>query len=125
MLIGEVANKYGINVDTLRYYDKIGLLKVKRKESVRQYAQDDLKKLEDIIKMKSLMFSLDEIALLLTIDARVEEGMCRGEIDPNHLEKMRQMIHHRTDEINTLEQDLHRVRDYLHVMLRKIEDVLK
>lgn len=30
MLIGEVSKRYGITVDTLRYYEKIGLLTVKR-----------------------------------------------------------------------------------------------
>ena len=37
MLIGEVSKKCNIGVETLRYYDKIGLLTVERKNNNRYY----------------------------------------------------------------------------------------
>ena len=47
MKIKEVSEKYGISHDTLRYYEKIGVIpKVKRKSGVRDYSEDDLRWIE-------------------------------------------------------------------------------
>ncbi|SET14784.1 MerR family transcriptional regulator, partial [Anaerobranca gottschalkii] len=48
MLIGEVAKKYGVSVDTLRYYEKIHLLIPRRNRKGRFYTERELVKLEQI-----------------------------------------------------------------------------
>lgn len=65
--IGELAAKVGVTVRTLQYYDKSGLLKSALSESGRRmYGRDDIMKLQQILFLKSLGFSLEEISDRLT-----------------------------------------------------------
>ncbi len=69
-LIGEAAQQCGMSVDTLRYYEKIGLLRVDRSVSgQRVYTEKHLSTLNFIKRAKSMNFSLDEIARLLEMRA--------------------------------------------------------
>lgn len=67
MHISELAKKAGVSVRTLQYYDSIGLLKpVEVKENgYRSYDEESLKKLEQIIRYKSMDISLKDIAALI------------------------------------------------------------
>lgn len=68
MFIREIAGKCNLSIDTLRYYDKIGLLTPKRDNNVRYYTKADLEKLKTIIAMKKMKFSLKEIKKILDLD---------------------------------------------------------
>ncbi|MGN0288038.1 MAG: MerR family transcriptional regulator [Lachnospiraceae bacterium] len=63
MTVGEVAKKMGVTVRTLQYYDKEGLLSpsAKSEGGRRLYTDKDLVTLHQIISLKSLGFSLDDI----------------------------------------------------------------
>jgi DNA-binding transcriptional MerR regulator len=65
--IGEVRRRLGMSADTLRYYEKIGLLpRVARNGSgVRRYERADLARLKFIQRARLMNFSLDEIRDLL------------------------------------------------------------
>ena len=65
--IGEVTRRLGMSADTLRYYEKIGLLpRVARNGSgVRRYDRADLARLKFIQRARLMNFSLDEIRNLL------------------------------------------------------------
>jgi len=65
--IGEVTRRLGMSADTLRYYEKIGLLpRVARNGSgVRRYERADLARLKFIQRARLMKFSLDEIKDLL------------------------------------------------------------
>ena len=65
--IGEVTRRLGMSADTLRYYEKIGLLpRVARNGSgVRRYERADLARLKFIQRARLMNFSLDEIRDLL------------------------------------------------------------
>ena len=67
MRTGEFAKAAGVSEKTVRYYDKIGLLKPTRtgKNGYRAYSEDDLIRLQKIILFKQLDFSLDDIFRLL------------------------------------------------------------
>ena len=67
MRISEVGKETNLSSDTLRYYEKIGLLvDIHRDESGRRaYSKADLSKLHFIQRAKAMNFSLDEIAQLL------------------------------------------------------------
>ena len=55
MKIAEVSERYGISSDTLRYYERIGLIPpVNRNESgIRDYNETDVKRVEFIKCMRS------------------------------------------------------------------------
>ncbi|MCL2285203.1 MAG: MerR family transcriptional regulator [Firmicutes bacterium] len=63
MRIGEMAKKAGTNINTLRYYDKEGLLSpsLSSEGGYRLYTDQDMVKLIQIQTMKELGFSLTEI----------------------------------------------------------------
>ena len=63
MTIGEVAKKMGVTVRTLQYYDREGLLSPsKQSEGGRRlYSSKDLITLHQILSLKSLGFTLDDI----------------------------------------------------------------
>ena len=63
MRVGEVAKKMGVTVRTLQYYDKEGLLSpsAESEGGRRLYTDKDLITLHQIISLKSLGFSLDDI----------------------------------------------------------------
>lgn len=63
MTVGEVAKKMGVTVRTLQYYDKEGMLSpsAESEGGRRLYTDKDLVTLHQIISLKSLGFSLDDI----------------------------------------------------------------
>jgi len=65
--IGHLAESAEVNVESIRYYHRIGLLPLPRREfnSIRRYSGDDLKRVRFIKRAQALGFSLDEVALLL------------------------------------------------------------
>ena len=66
---GTLAELAGLNLQTIRYYERVGLLpKPKRTESgYRQYTQDDLDLLIFIKNAKELGFSLEKIKKLIKL----------------------------------------------------------
>jgi len=63
MIVGEIAKRMGVTVRTMHHYDKAGLLSPsgESESGYRLYSDKDLVKLNQILSMKSLGFSLDEI----------------------------------------------------------------
>jgi predicted transcriptional regulator YdeE/DNA-binding transcriptional MerR regulator len=80
--IGDFAKLARVSVKTLRHYDKLGLLKpawVDRFTGYRYYALDQLPRLNRILALKDLRFSLEEVRRLLQDDVPAAEmrGMLR------------------------------------------------
>ena len=63
MTVGEIAKKMGVTIRTLQYYDKEGLLTPSSESEGgrRLYTDKDLLMLNQIISLKSLGFSLEDI----------------------------------------------------------------
>jgi MerR family copper efflux transcriptional regulator len=69
MTIGRLARAAGVNIDTIRYYERQGLLpRPSRRESgYREYEADDVARLSFIRRAKELGFSLVDITELLSL----------------------------------------------------------
>lgn len=67
--IGRLAEAAEVNVETIRYYQRIGLLPLPDRDygSIRRYAAADLKRVRFIKRAQALGFSLEEVALLLEL----------------------------------------------------------
>lgn len=65
--VGQLARAAAVNVETVRYYQRIRLLPLPDRNygSVRRYWPEDLKRIRFIRRAQKLGFSLDEVALLL------------------------------------------------------------
>ena len=71
--IGEMSGKTGVNIETVRYYERIGIMpKPDRTEGGnRQYNHDQLKRLHFVKRSRELGFNLEEIrALLKMVDRK-------------------------------------------------------
>lgn len=69
MTIGKLAQAADVNVETVRYYQRIGLLSEpeKPRQGFRRYGEEDLEQLLFIRRAKELGFSLDRIEGLLEL----------------------------------------------------------
>ena len=68
--IGRLAGEAGVNVETIRYYQRRGLLAEPAKPASghRRYSPELAKHLRFIRRAQALGFTLDEIASLLSLD---------------------------------------------------------
>jgi len=103
--IGDVQTLLGISADTLRYYEKIGLLPpVQRTASgMRRYLPRDISNLRFIQRAKTMNFSLDEIAQLLMM--RQDPQNVRSEVRELTRTKLAEIESH-LRELGTLKNEL-------------------
>jgi MerR family copper efflux transcriptional regulator len=76
--IGNLARTAGVSVETVRYYERRGLLErpVRRGSEYREYADADVERLRFIRRAKELGFTLGEIRdLLLAADTGCVDGV--------------------------------------------------
>jgi MerR family mercuric resistance operon transcriptional regulator len=80
MTIGQLAKKAAVNLETIRYYERRGLVPdpPRNKSGHRIYSREALKRVEFIKRSQALGFSLKEISELLSL--RVEPGTTCGDI---------------------------------------------
>jgi MerR family copper efflux transcriptional regulator len=71
MTIGRLAKQAGVNIDTIRYYERNGLIPepVRRASGYREYGTADVRRLRFIMRAKDLGFTLAEIGELLSLSA--------------------------------------------------------
>jgi MerR family mercuric resistance operon transcriptional regulator len=71
LTIGQLAQAAGVNVETIRYYQRRGLLDEPPKPagSHRRYASEQVKRVRFIKRAQALGFTLDEVSTLLLLDA--------------------------------------------------------
>jgi len=69
LTIGRLAKKVNVNLETIRYYERRGLMpEPPRSESgYRHYSQDSVARIRFIIHAKELGFSLKEVSELLSL----------------------------------------------------------
>nr|WP_146857036.1 MerR family transcriptional regulator [Frigoribacterium faeni] len=87
MQIGELAERTGLSLRTIRHYDEVGLLRPSGRSEggFRLYTAVDLERLLLIRRMKPLGFSIDEMTELLgvvdTLAARADAGAGERDAD--------------------------------------------
>jgi len=71
LTIGKLAERAGVNVETIRYYQRRGLLDEPKKPlgGYRHYPPDTAKRVRFIKRAQALGFTLEEVAGLLRLDA--------------------------------------------------------
>lgn len=69
--IGKLASRSGVPIDTIRHYERIGLLKPASRlaSGYRRYGDAEQKRLRFILRAKALGFTLEEIDGLLALSA--------------------------------------------------------
>lgn len=102
--IGEVIRALDISADTLRYYEKIGLLPaVHRNNGIRFYGPKDLSRIHFIKRAQKIGFSLEEISQLLNF--RENPQKAQPQVRQLANEKLVD-VRHRLAEITRLQDEL-------------------
>jgi DNA-binding transcriptional MerR regulator len=68
MLIGEIADFFGVSRKAIRLYEKKGILKPVKTDAAngyRYYSAEQVQQLNALLELKALGFSLDEIKMIL------------------------------------------------------------
>lgn len=68
MTIQQVCKQSGLTIDTIRYYERIGLVEVEKGDYFKNYSQQTLETLIAIKKLRFAGLSLTEIKWLLSIE---------------------------------------------------------
>lgn len=109
MKIGELARRCDVNIDTIRYYERQGLLPVPERlaSGYRRYRTSDIARLRFVRRAKALGFTLDEIHELLALSDHRDHDM--GELKTAATAKL--------VDIEARMAELARVRDGLHTLI--------
>ncbi len=80
LTIGQVARRAGVGIETVRFYERQGLLEEpeRRESGYRQYGEDAIARLRFIRRAKGLGFSLKEIKDLLAL--RLDPAATRADV---------------------------------------------
>jgi MerR family mercuric resistance operon transcriptional regulator len=99
LTIGAFAKAAGVNVETIRFYQRKNLLAEPEKPygSIRRYGQKDVARVKFVKSAQRLGFSLDEIAELL----RLEDG--------THCSEARKLAEHKLNDMREKLADLSRM----------------
>ncbi|TAL73328.1 MAG: heavy metal-responsive transcriptional regulator [Rhodanobacter sp.] len=105
LTIGSVARRVGVAIDTIRYYEREGLLPepLRRASGYRSYGEAAVLQLRFIRRAKELGFTLEEIRELLALSADRQHGV----------KAVKQRARKRLDAITERIAELTRVRDAL------------
>jgi MerR family mercuric resistance operon transcriptional regulator len=93
--IGDVSRRTGCNVETIRYYERIGLLPPPdRHGRYRRYDTGDVRRVMFVRRARELGFRLDEVRALLKLSATGGTSACVEvrEISMAHLAGVRARI---------------------------------
>jgi MerR family mercuric resistance operon transcriptional regulator len=93
--IGDVSQHTGCNIETIRYYERIGLLPAPdRHGRYRRYSPHDVKRLMFVRRARELGFTLDEVRALLNLSETDGTSACSEvrEVSAAHLVDVRKRI---------------------------------
>ena len=123
MTVGEAAKKIGVTVRTLQYYDKEGLLSpsAESEGGRRLYTDKDLVMLHQIVSLKSLGFSLDDIkGRLISLETPADVVAALTEQADSIREKIEQL----TASLTAIEQLKEEVLQMQTVNFKKYADII-
>ena len=125
MKIAEVSEKYGLSVDTLRYYERVGLIPpVHRNEGgIRDYDELDLRRVDFIKCMRSAGLPIE---VLIEYVALVQQGDKTIEARKEILKEQRELLLARMQEMQkTLDILDHKLEVYEKAVLKKEKEMIQ
>jgi len=108
MRIGELAHRAGITADTVRFYEKEGLVgPAKRLQNgYRAYAEHDLERLRFVLHCRKLDMTLEEVRELLALDAS----------DKREAERVHKLLAHQLERVKERIRELSDLQTHLQAL---------
>lgn len=125
MEIGEFSKQTGLSIDTLRYYNKLGLLVPIKVNGRRRYDEAELEKAAVILKLKNLSFSLDEIKALFELEEDISQDKPLNDASRSSIRTCLDMLKKKYQLVVKQEQDLLVVKQVLSKMINKTDKLLE
>lgn len=112
LTIGQLARTAGVNVETIRYYQRRGLLELPSRPvgSVRRYMGADVERVRFVKAAQRLGFSLDDVADLL----RLEDG--------TRCTEAREMAQRKLGDVRSRIDDLRCIEAALRALVQRCEE---
>ena len=123
MRIAQVSEQYGLSTDTLRYYERIGLIPpVHRDENgIRDYDETDLRRVEFIKCMRSAGLPVE---VLIEYVGLVQQGDGTIHARKAILEEQRELLAARIQEMqSTLDILDHKIQVYEDIVLKREQEI--
>jgi DNA-binding transcriptional MerR regulator len=125
MKIAEVSEQYGLSVDTLRYYERVGLIPPVQRNAggIRDYSELDLRRVDFIKCMRSAGLPIEVLIDYVELVQRGDETIdARKEI----LKEQRALLATRMQEMQkTLDILDHKIEVYEHAVLKKEKRIVQ
>ena len=124
MKIAEVSEEYGLSADTLRYYERVGLIPpVNRSESsIRDYNELDLRRVDFIKCMRSAGLPIE---VLIEYVGLVQRGDKTIEARKEILKEQRELLVSKMKEMQkTLDILDHKIEVYENAVLKKEKQMI-
>ena len=111
MTIGALAKAAGVHVETVRYYQRRGLVDEPKRQpgSVRRYDEYAIKRLRFVRRAQELGFTLEEVKTLIRLS---DAPNCRG---------AREMAARKLQVVNARLSDLRRIQNALHGLVAQCD----
>ena len=111
LLIGDLSQRTGCHIETIRYYERVDLLpRAQRRGRYRAYSKADVARLSFVMRSRELGFSLDEIRALLALSSNPGANSCREAqtLAAGHLIEVRKRIRDLRRMEKVLAETIHR-----------------
>ena len=125
MKIAEVSERYGLSADTLRYYERVGLIPpVTRNDSgIRDYNELDLRRVEFVKCMRGAGLPVE---VLIEYVGLVQQGDTTIEARKEILKEQRELLLARMKEMQkTLDILDHKLEVYEKAVLKKEKEIVQ
>jgi len=124
MMIAEVSKKFDLSKDTLRYYERIGLLPgVNRNSGIRNYSEEDCNWVEFIKCMRSAGLPIE---VLIEYIGLFQQGDATIEARKELLSEQRKQLIARIEDMNkTLERLNYKIERYEQSVVEKEKELTR
>ncbi len=124
MTIAEISKKYNLSQDTLRYYERIGLIPVinRNKSGIRDYTEEDCRWIEFIKCMRSAGLPLEVLIEYVILVAQGDETIPARKELLNH--QREQLTARLEDMKKTLERLDYKIESYERTIIKKEKELL-
>lgn len=125
MTIAEVSKKYGLSADTLRYYERVGLIpEIKRNKSgIRDYKEEDCRWIEFIKCMRSAGLPIEALIEYVRLVQQGDETIgARKEL---LMEQRKQLIEKMEDMKKTIERLDYKIEIYDQAVVKKENELTR
>lgn len=123
--IGEFAERTGISKDTIRYYEKIGLLHPEIINKYREYNNNDVILIETIIKLKKTGFSLLEVKMLFDWSKNTDHNKKLTQEEIQNVLQIKEIFQNKYTQMVQTENNIKQIKRVLLNADYKIEQLLE